>query len=79
LKSHVLDENAFGPGGLGNVFSSPDLWNKINSNPKLKMFAFQPDYVAMINDLQKNPGSMQKFVFIFKNQDISKINDSWQL
>eukprot|EP01080_Neovahlkampfia_damariscottae_P005142 gene5142-8748_t len=62
LKSHILDEQAFGPGGLGNVFSDPNIWDKINSNPKLKMLAMQPDYVAMINDLRVNPGAIQKYL-----------------
>jgi len=56
------NEEMFGKGGIGNVFSNPNVWQKINADPKLKMYTAQTDYVNMINELQKNPGSMSKYI-----------------
>ncbi|KAG5460529.1 MAG: hypothetical protein BJ554DRAFT_7413, partial [Olpidium bornovanus] len=45
------------PSALSNMFG-PDLLQKVAANPKIAKYLAQPDYVAMLQMLQSNPGSM---------------------
>ena len=48
------------PGGgaspFGDIFSGPDLWVKLSQDPKTRAYLQQPDFMQMIQDVQKNPG-----------------------
>jgi stress-induced-phosphoprotein 1 len=52
----------FGGGSpFGNMFG-PDVWVKIQSDPRTRPFLQQPDFVAMINDAQKNPSNVSRYI-----------------
>ncbi|XP_046364291.2 stress-induced-phosphoprotein 1-like [Haliotis rufescens] len=51
-----------GPAGsqpITNPFAMPDLFDKLEANPKTREFLKQPDYRMMMAALQKNPNSLQ--------------------
>jgi len=47
-------------GGLGNVFSSPDVISKIASNPQTASFLADPSFMMKINELQRSPDAISK-------------------
>merc|ERR1719408_590293 len=47
-------------GGLGNVFSSPDVISKIVSNPQTAPFMADPTFMMKINELQRDPSAISK-------------------
>lgn len=59
LKSGLTDAQAasrsrappFSP--FGNIFQGPDLWAKLTADPKTRLWLQQPDFVSMIQDVQK--------------------------
>eukprot|EP00850_Spirogloea_muscicola_P014647 SM000106S13995 [mRNA] locus=s106:378050:382571:- [translate_table: standard] len=48
-------------GGLGNIFKGPEVWTKLQMDPRTRPFMAQPDFVAKIKDLQDNQGNLQKY------------------
>ena len=54
------EKGAGGLGGLGNVFSSPDLLPKIMSNPQTAAYVSQPDYMMKLQEIQQNPSAISK-------------------
>ncbi|KAJ3040339.1 Hsp90 cochaperone [Rhizophlyctis rosea] len=48
-------------GGLGNLFSG-DVISKIASNPKIAHFLSQPDIVAKVQQLQRNPRAINEYM-----------------
>ena len=44
------------------MFSSPDIWGKIAGNAQTAAYLQQPDYVAMIQEVQKNPSAVNKYM-----------------
>lgn len=55
-------DGAFGGGSpFGNMFG-PDVWVKIQGDPRTRHFLQQPDFVAMINDCQKNPSNVSRYI-----------------
>lgn len=47
---------------FGNIFQGPELWAKLTADPKTRMFLQQPDFVNMIQDVQKNPNNMNLYL-----------------
>nr|ABK24283.1 unknown [Picea sitchensis] len=47
---------------FGNIFQGPELWAKLTADPKTRMFLQQPDFVKMIQDVQKNPNNMNLYL-----------------
>ena len=54
------DKGSGGLGGLGNVFSAPDVISKIASNPQTASFLADPSFMMKIQELQRNPESISK-------------------
>merc|ERR1719231_1282344 len=52
--------NPGGMGGLGNVFSSPDVISKIVSNPQTAQFMADPSFMMKIQELQRDPSAISK-------------------
>jgi len=50
--------SAGGMGGLGNVFSAPDVISKIASNPQTASFLADPQFMMKIQQLQRSPDSI---------------------
>jgi len=51
-------EGGGGLGAIGNMFSDPALFGKLAANPQTMGFLKQPDFVAKINQLQRDPSSL---------------------
>ncbi|KAI5064201.1 hypothetical protein GOP47_0020871 [Adiantum capillus-veneris] len=47
---------------FGDIFSGPDLWVKVTQDPRTRPFLQQPDFVQMLNDVQKNPGHLNLYL-----------------
>lgn len=63
-KKGIKDASA-AKGAASNPFSKifgPDVWMKIQLNPKLAPFLEQPDYVNMIKMMQTNPQAINMFL-----------------
>lgn len=62
LKSGIDDVRAKldggGMGAIGNMFSDPNLFAKIATNPQTMGFLQQPDFVAKLNQLQRDPSCL---------------------
>jgi len=56
------DSGPFGGGSpFGNMFG-PDVWVKLQNDPRTRPFLQQPDFLAMISDAQKNPSSVSRYI-----------------
>lgn len=66
LKSGLADAQAANsrprPSPFGSMFSSPDVWAKIQADPRTRAFLQQPDFVAMIKDAQRNPNNVSRYI-----------------
>eukprot|EP00793_Prasinoderma_coloniale_P003985 PRCOL_00006826-RA len=49
-----------GAGGLGGLFSSPDIWGKLATNPQTRDLLQQPDFVAKLQAIQQNPAAAEQ-------------------
>ena len=49
----------------------PDVWVKIQMNPKLAPFLEQPDYVNMIKMMQSNPQAVNMYALLQKCRSVS--------
>lgn len=47
---------------FGNIFQGPELWAKLIADPKTRMLLQQPDFLKMIQDVQKNPDNMNQYL-----------------
>lgn len=47
---------------FGNIFQGPELWAKLTADPKTRMLLQQPDFLKMIQDVQKNPDNMNQYL-----------------
>ncbi|KDR14610.1 stress-induced-phosphoprotein 1 isoform X1 [Zootermopsis nevadensis] len=48
----------FGNKGFANPFSTPDLFGKLRSDPRTRAYLDDPEYVKLVQDLQRNPNSL---------------------
>ncbi|KAJ7569117.1 hypothetical protein O6H91_01G061400 [Diphasiastrum complanatum] len=51
-----------GSSPFGNMFQGPEVWAKIQTDPKTKGFLQQPDFVRMLQDVQRSPSSMSRYI-----------------
>lgn len=52
--------DGFGPGaGFNNLFGHPNLFAKLQTDPRTKPFLNDPSFVQILNNLQKNPDSIK--------------------
>lgn len=47
---------------FGNMFQGPDLWAKLTADPATRSYLQQPDFVRMIQDLQRNPNNLNLYL-----------------
>ncbi|XP_006358357.1 hsp70-Hsp90 organizing protein 3-like [Solanum tuberosum] len=52
---------------FGDAFSGPDMWAKLTSDPRTRTYLQQPDFVRMMQDIQKNPNNLN---FYMKDQRV---------
>lgn len=60
IRDRVLSESTFPEtSNMSNLFCSPDLFVNLQANPRTRAFLNDPDYIQMINNIQRNPRSLQ--------------------
>ncbi|KAF5184837.1 Hsp70-hsp90 organizing protein [Thalictrum thalictroides] len=47
---------------FGNIFQGPELWAKLTADPTTRGYLQQPDFVKMIQDLQRNPNNFNLYL-----------------
>ncbi|ERM94729.1 hypothetical protein AMTRI_Chr03g143920 [Amborella trichopoda] len=45
---------------FGNIFQGPGLWAKLTSDPTTRGYLQQPDFLRMLQDVQRNPNNINK-------------------
>lgn len=58
VRKQIAPDN-FGSGGFNNLFSHPNLFTKLQSDPRTKPYLNDPSFVQILNNLQKNPDSIK--------------------
>ncbi|KAL9350119.1 hypothetical protein Peur_057374 [Populus x canadensis] len=70
LKSGLADAQAAAsqsraappPSPFGNVFSGPEMWAKLTADPSTRLYLQQPDFVKMMQEIQKNPNNLNLYL-----------------
>ncbi|XP_059640029.1 hsp70-Hsp90 organizing protein 3-like [Cornus florida] len=47
---------------FGDTFSGPEMWTKLTADPSTRVFLQQPDFVRMMQDIQKNPSNLNLYL-----------------
>ncbi|KAJ8538679.1 hypothetical protein K7X08_029975 [Anisodus acutangulus] len=47
---------------FGDAFSGPEMWAKLTSDPSTRAYLQQPDFVRMMQDIQKNPNNLNLYL-----------------
>ncbi|BBN19665.1 stress-induced-phosphoprotein 1 [Marchantia polymorpha subsp. ruderalis] len=47
---------------FGNIFQGPDVWVKIQNDPTAKSYLAQPDFVKMLQDVQRSPSNLNRYI-----------------
>ncbi|KAE9459427.1 hypothetical protein C3L33_08648, partial [Rhododendron williamsianum] len=47
---------------FGDIFSGPEMWTKLTADPSTRLFLQQPDFVSMMQDIQKNPSNLNLYM-----------------
>lgn len=53
------------PPGANSMFGDafgPDMWAKLTADPATRLFMQQPDFVKMMQDLQRNPSNLNQYL-----------------
>jgi stress-induced-phosphoprotein 1 len=51
-----------GASPFGNMFSSPDVWAKIQADPQTRPYLQQPDFLAKLREAQRDPSSVSRHI-----------------
>ncbi|KAA8522270.1 hypothetical protein F0562_012943 [Nyssa sinensis] len=47
---------------FGDTFSGPEMWTKLTADPTTRAYLEQPDFVKMMQDIQKNPSNLNMYL-----------------
>lgn len=47
---------------FGDAFSGPEMWARLTSDPSTRGYLQQPDFVRMMQDIQKNPSNLNLYL-----------------
>ncbi|XP_062146091.1 hsp70-Hsp90 organizing protein 3-like [Alnus glutinosa] len=47
---------------FGDAFSGPEMWAKLTADPSTRAYLQQPDFVKMMQEIQKNPSSLNLYL-----------------
>lgn len=47
---------------FGDAFSGPEMWARLTADPTTRTYLQQPDFVKMIQDIQKNPNNLNLYM-----------------
>lgn len=61
-QSAAFRSRAAPPSPFGDAFQGPEMWAKLTADPTTRVFLQQPDYVKMMQDIQKNPNNLNLYL-----------------
>ncbi|KAK1285839.1 25.3 kDa vesicle transport protein [Acorus calamus] len=75
LKSALADAEASFPrrgqsSPFGNVFNGPDVWAKLTADPRTRGYLNQPDFLKMMQEVQRNPNNMNAYLSDQRMMDV---------
>ncbi|GAB2300890.1 Hsp70-Hsp90 organizing protein 2 [Dionaea muscipula] len=47
---------------FGDIFSGPEMWAKLTADPTTRLLLQQPDFLKMMQDIQKNPSNLNLYL-----------------
>ncbi|XP_068650142.1 hsp70-Hsp90 organizing protein 3-like [Aristolochia californica] len=47
---------------FGSIFQGPDVWAKLTADPATRAYLQQPDFLMMMQDVQRNPNNLNKYL-----------------
>ncbi|XP_028804376.1 hsp70-Hsp90 organizing protein 3 [Neltuma alba] len=47
---------------FGEAFAGPEMWARLTADPTTRVFLQQPDFVKMMQDIQKNPNNLNLYL-----------------
>lgn len=50
------------PNLFGDAFSGPEMWAKLTADPSTRSYLQQPDFVKMMQEIQRNPSSLNLYL-----------------
>lgn len=50
------------PSPFGDAFSGPEMWAKLTADPATRLYLQQPDFVKMMQEIQKNPNNLNLYL-----------------
>ncbi|KAG7015655.1 Hsp70-Hsp90 organizing protein 3 [Cucurbita argyrosperma subsp. argyrosperma] len=50
------------PNPFANVFSGPEMWAKLTADPTTRAFLQQPDFLKIMQEIQRNPNSINVYL-----------------
>ncbi|KAL1199067.1 Hsp70-Hsp90 organizing protein 1 [Cardamine amara subsp. amara] len=50
------------PNPFGDAFQGPEMWTKLTADPSTRGFLQQPDFVNMMQEIQKNPSNLNLYL-----------------
>ncbi|PKA64180.1 Heat shock protein STI [Apostasia shenzhenica] len=50
------------PSPFGQIFQGPELWVRLTADPTTRAYLQQPDFVKMLQDVQKNPNNINLYL-----------------
>ncbi|XP_010418273.1 PREDICTED: hsp70-Hsp90 organizing protein 2 [Camelina sativa] len=70
LKSGLADAKASAsrsrassaPNPFGDAFQGPEMWSKLTADPSTRGFLKQPDFVNMMQEIQRNPSNLNLYL-----------------
>lgn len=68
LKSGLADAQAASrsraspSASFGNMFQGPEVWTKLTADPTTRGYLAQPDFLKMMQEVQRNPNSLNKYL-----------------
>ncbi|KAL8172286.1 hypothetical protein V2J09_024090 [Rumex salicifolius] len=50
------------PSPFADAFSGPEMWAKLTADPSTRAYLQQPDFLKMMQEIQKNPGNLNLYL-----------------
>lgn len=47
---------------FGNIFQGPEVWAKLTADPSTRAYLQQPDFIKMLQEVQKNPNNLNLYL-----------------
>ncbi|XP_031484040.1 hsp70-Hsp90 organizing protein 3-like [Nymphaea colorata] len=62
LASRNRSRGSAGGSPFGDIFQGPEVWAKLTADPATRAYLQQPDFLKMMQDVQKNPSNLNLYL-----------------